>query len=214
MPPELVLFDCDGVLVDSEPLTTQIMRDNLARYGLNVPLERIVDLFVGGTMPGVEKTARTMGAALPDDWLDEIYSEMLQQLGKSVEAIPGISNVLDVLDASGIKYAVCSNGPHAKMKVTLEKTGLLARFKGAMFSREDVVSPKPAPDVYLYAARKFGVSPQNCVVVEDSSTGAKAGQTAGIHTFGYTASTAAEILAPVCDQLFEDMNSLPELLGL
>ncbi|MEM6308546.1 MAG: HAD family phosphatase [Pseudomonadota bacterium] len=208
----MVLFDCDGVLVDSEPLTTLIMRDNLARYGLDIPLDRVVDLFVGGTMPGVEKTARNMGAALPDDWLDEIYAEMFDRLGQEVEEIPGISSVLDVLDTYGIKYAVCSNGPHAKMQVTLKKTGLLARFGDAVFSREDVASPKPAPDVYLHAAQKFGVPARKCVVVEDSESGAKAGQAAGMMTLGYAAATATEILEPVCDQVFADMARLPTLL--
>ena len=214
LPPDLVLFDCDGVLVDSEGVTTEVMRDNLKRYGLDIPIGQINDMFVGGTMLGVEITARGMGADLPEDWLDEIYGEMFDRLGKEVELIPGIAWVLDVLDAAGIAYAVCSNGPHAKMNITLGRTGLLDRFQGRIISREDVAAPKPAPDVYLLAAKQAGVKPRSCVVVEDSASGARAGRAAKMRVFGFAADTSPDKLAPHCHALFADMRDLPRLLRL
>ncbi|WP_299735449.1 HAD family phosphatase [uncultured Roseobacter sp.] len=214
LPPDLVIFDCDGVLVDSEPLTNVIIRDNLARHGLDVSLDQIVDLFVGGTMIGVMRTARDMGAELPERWLDTIYSEIFDVLAARVEPVPGIAAVLDALDDAGIPYAVGSNGPHRKMEITLTRTGLIERLQSRIYSREDVANPKPAPDVYLKAAQEAGVAPDRCVVVEDSASGARAGKAANMCTFGYVAQSDPARLDPICDRLFASMDALPDLLGL
>ncbi|WP_299630279.1 HAD family hydrolase [uncultured Roseobacter sp.] len=214
LPPDLVIFDCDGVLVDSEPLTNVIIRDNLARHGLKISIDQVVDLFVGGTMMGVMKTARDMGAKLPGGWLDTIYSEIFDVLADRVEPVPGIAAVLDALDDAGIPYAVGSNGPHRKMEITLTRTGLIERLQGRIYSREDVANPKPAPDVYLKAAQEAGVAPDRCVVVEDSASGARAGKAANMCTFGYVAQSDPARLDPICDRLFASMDALPDLLGL
>ena len=216
--PEMVLFDCDGVLVDSEPITCGIIRDDLARYGLNLNLEQIDSLFVGGTMQGVFETARAMGATVPDDWVDRIHSRIFAALERECQAITGIESVLDALDAAGIGYAVCSNGPMAKMDVTLRTTGLWPRFSGRLYSAHDCAAAKPAPDVYLKAAAEAGVSPERCAVIEDSSTGARAGQAAGMTVYGYAEdgaqSAAAQKLAPQCDAVFHDMKDLKALWSL
>ncbi|MEP4195021.1 MAG: HAD family phosphatase [Aliishimia sp.] len=212
--PRLVIFDCDGVLVDSERITNQVIRDNLARYGLDIELSRVLDLFVGGTMQTVMDLAKSMGADLPKSWLDEIYDDIFAALSEGCTLIPGVPDVLDALDAAGIPYAVGSNGPHAKMKITLVKTGLMERLAGRIVSREDVVHPKPAPDVYLKAAALLDVKPEHCVVIEDSVSGAKAGRAAGMRCFGFAADTALEKLTPICDAIFTEMRQLPELLGL
>ncbi|MBW4706435.1 HAD family phosphatase [Roseobacter sp. YSTF-M11] len=214
LPPDLVIFDCDGVLVDSEPLTNVVIRDNLLRHGLDISLDRIVDLFVGGTMSGVMTTARGMGADLPGDWLDSIYSDIFEVLAAKVEPVPGAAAVLDVLDVAGIPYAVGSNGPHRKMEITLGRTGLLERLRGRVYSREDVINPKPAPDVYLKAASVAGISPHRCVVIEDSASGARAGRAAGMYCMGYVAVSDPDRLAPICDVLFASMHDVPTLLGL
>lgn len=214
LPPDFVIFDCDGVLVDSEGITNLVIQDNLAKYGLDVAVDDIIRLFVGGTMAGVMSQARSMGATLPDDWLDEIYPEMIERLGREVTLVPGAVDVLDALDVAGIGYAVGSNGPHRKMDVTLARTGLASRLKGRVYSREDVPNPKPAPDVYLKAASEAGFAPSRCVVIEDSPSGAKAGKAAGMVTFGFAAETDPARLHPICDAVFEDMAQLPLLLGL
>lgn len=213
-PPDMVIFDCDGVLVDSEPITNRVIQESLAAHGLPLEIDEIMHLFVGGTMQGVMDVSCEMGAALPGNWLDHIYSEIFEALAKEVMPIPGAVAVLDVLDAAGIAYAVGSNGPHAKMAVTLARTGLAERLNGRIFSREDVKQPKPAPDVYLLAAAKAGIAPERCVVVEDSASGAKAGVAAGMRTLGFYGETPKEKLAPICDALFDDMRDLPKLLGL
>lgn len=213
-PPDLVIFDCDGVLVDSERVTNRVMQRNLAGYGLPLDLHEIIDLFVGGTMPGVMTLARQKGAALPDHWLDEIYGEIFVALGENCTLIDGVLPVLDALDAAAIPYAVGSNGPHAKMQITLKKTGLLPRLTGRIVSREDVARPKPAPDVCLHAAALCAVPPARCAVIEDSASGARAAQAAGMACFGYTGSFPAAKLAPFCTATFTKMTDLPALLGL
>lgn len=212
--PEYVLFDCDGVLVDSEPITNVIMRDNLARHGLELDLDQIFEMFVGGTMKGVMTRGRELGADLPDDWLDQIYEEMFAALAKGCLVIPGVHQMLDQLDAAGIGYAIGSNGPMAKMEVTLVKCGLAARFEGRVFSSHDCPAAKPAPDVYLKAAAAAGKTPHQCAVVEDSASGARAGQAAGMQVFGYAGENDPAKLRPFCDILFTDMGALPELLGV
>jgi HAD superfamily hydrolase (TIGR01509 family) len=214
LPPDFVIFDCDGVVVDSETVTNRILRDDLATRGLELSLERIVDLFVGGTIAGVCDTARKMGADMPEDWVDYIYPEMFKALAEEVTAVPGIETVLDALDRAGIGYAIGSNGPHAKMDVTLTRTGLAPRFKGRIYSREDVANPKPAPDVYLKAAADAGVDPSRCVVVEDSPSGARAGKAAGMHVMGYVATHPEEKIAPHCDATFHDMKDFAALLAV
>lgn len=210
--PDFVLFDCDGVLVDSERLTNRVIHHNLKDRGFFVPEEEISTLFLGGTMPGLYEAARARGAVLEADWVERIYEDVFVALDKEITPIPGIFDVLDWLDQAAIPYAVCSNGPHAKMDITLARCGLKARFEGRIYSRQDVTTPKPAPDVYLLAAQRAGIAPARCVVIEDSPNGAKAGKAAGMYTLGYCSDTAAARLAPICDQLFDDMLDLPEIL--
>lgn len=212
MPIKLVLFDCDGVLVDSERVTNQVMRDDLAPRGLDLPLSEIMDLFVGGTMAGVMVKARELGADIPENWLDIIYPKIYAALENTVEAIDGIEAVLDDLDARGIPYGVGSNGRVVKMELTLGRTGLLPRFQGKLYSGQDLPRAKPFPDVYLKIAEDHGIAPKDCVVIEDSANGAKAGIAAGMKTFGFTRDTDPERLRPIVDHLFADMSELSALL--
>ena len=214
LPPDFVCFDCDGVLVDSERITARVFRDNLSRHGLQLSSHQIEDLFVGGTIANAGEKARAMGAELPEDWVPSVYAETFAALDGEVAAIPGIFELLDSLDASGIGYAVCSNGPHDKMDLTLGQTGLMPRFAGRIYSRLDVPNPKPAPDMFLKAAEDAGVRPERCVVVEDSANGASGGKAAGMHVMGFTADTPAERLAPHCNVLFNAMSDLHDLMGL
>ena len=212
--PKLVIFDCDGVVVDSEPLTLQLIRDDLAARGLPLDLIKTTDLFMGSTIAGAGAQAREMGADIPEDWVDLIYDKVFAALARKVESIPGIGAVLDRLDRQGIAYAIGSNGPHRKMEITLARCGLAARFAGRTYSREDVAAPKPAPDVYLLAASQAGVAPQDCVVIEDSATGAQAAVAAGMAVFGFARETPRAKFEGLTELLFDDMAQLPALLGL
>ncbi|KAJ56980.1 hypothetical protein ACMU_00370 [Actibacterium mucosum KCTC 23349] len=195
-PPKAVIFDCDGVLVDSEPITNDILHENLAQHGLHIPRDRIEELFVGGTIAGVGDTAREMGAALPDDWVDQIYAAIYARLRAGTPLVAEVLGVLDALDARGIAYAVGSNGSMDKMQITLGQNGLWDRFAGRMFSAHVHAKPKPEPDLYLLAAEQLGVAPADCVVVDDSPSGCIAAQRASIRCFGYAERSDPARLTP------------------
>ncbi|MCV2864117.1 HAD family hydrolase [Albidovulum sediminicola] len=215
MRPAAVLFDCDGVIVDSEPLTDRIIAANLTRHGLPMAPDEVKTLFRGGTMASVAETARTRGAGIGENWIDDIYAEIFQGLATGTPLIAGIEAAFDALDAAGVAYAVGSNGPHRKMAVTLgQHPHLHRRLAGRIFSREDVARPKPAPDLYLHAASCIGAEPARCVVIEDSATGARAARSAGMACLGYAPLGDGASLAEAGARPFRDMAELPALLGL
>ena len=215
MTPRAVIFDCDGVLVDSEQAAFDILQQDFARHGLPLPRAELEALFIGGTVKGLWQQARSMGATLPDDWVDDFYVRLYARLALGTPLIPGIEAVLDALDAAGIPYAVGSNGSDHKMQVTLgQHPALLARLKGRLFSGQTLGKPKPAPDLYLHAASALGHRPQDCVVIEDSATGARAARAAGIRCFGYAAHGDGAALKAAGAHTFSSMADLPGLLGL
>ncbi len=214
MTPKAVIFDCDGVIVDSEMMTFDILVTEFAAHGLQVTRDDVAHDFVGGTMADVAVRARAAGARLPDDWVEDFYDRLYAILAQGVPLVAGITSVLDALDQAGIPYAIGSNGSDHKMQVTLGQHGLLPRFRGHLYSGQTLGRPKPAPDLYLHAARQLGVAPQDCVVIEDSPTGARAARAAGIPCWGYDAHGDGDRLKAAGARLFHDMHDLPGLLGL
>ena len=215
MRPDLVIFDCDGVVVDSEILTNSFLRDEMAAYGLDLPLGQIMGLFVGGTIAGVAERARSLGAGLPPDWVDSFYPRLCDHLARGTPMIPGIVAVLERLDAAPVPYCIASNGRHAKMQVTLgQHPGLAARFGTNVFAAQDVARPKPAPDLFLHAAQRMGHPPEDCIVIEDSATGAKAARAAGMRCLGYAPEGDGAALRAEGADLFHAMADLPGLLHL
>jgi HAD superfamily hydrolase (TIGR01509 family) len=210
-----VIFDCDGVVVDSEDIGFGLLADQLALYGHKMSLAQMRELFLGGTLRSFWTGARARGVPLPDDWVDAHNARLAARLAEGVPLIPGIIGVLDALDAAGIRYAIGSNGPPRKMVASLgQHPGLTERFGGHIYSAQVVGTPKPAPDVYLFAARALGVSPQDCVVIEDSAAGATAAIAAGMRCFGYAAEDDGAGLASEGATVFHNMADLPVLLGL
>lgn len=216
MTPGLVIFDCDGVLVDTEGPTNEVVAANLSGYGLHLSASDCVELFVGGTMVSVRDQVRTMGYPLPDNWTDEIYAAMFARLSEGVAVIPGAVDVLDRLDLASIPYCIGSNGPMPKMDITLAPSGLLDRFRGRIYTPHVIglEHAKPNGGLYRHAARTMGFEPSDCAVIEDSANGARGAKNAGIRCFGYTAQTAASVLEAEGAIPFADMADLPELLGL
>lgn len=214
MTPALVIFDCDGVLVDSEPITNRLIAQDLTRRGLPLTTDQSVDLFVGGTIKGVFVEARRRGADLPDNWVENMYDVMHKALADEVEIISGMRDVLDRLDHAAVPYCVASNGPMSKMRVTLGRTGLWDRLQGRLFSAHDVGIAKPDPGLFLHAASRFDTPPERCVVIEDSASGAQAAQSAGMPCFGFTRDTPAAKLTAHGAVAFETPDMLPSLLGL
>ena len=215
MIPKAVIFDCDGVVVDSEGMTFDLLVDEFATYGLHLSVEDIARDFIGGTMKDVADRAKAAGADLPEPWVDDFYARLYAHLAKGTPLIPGILTVLDALEAAGIPFAMGSNGSDAKMQITLgQHPGLIDRFKGHLYSGQTLGAPKPAPDLYLYAARQLGMHPGDCVVIEDSPTGARAAQAAHMRCLGYAAHTPFARLTAEGAEPFFNMRDLPHLLGL
>ena len=214
MTPKAVLFDCDGVIVDSEGMTFALLVDEFATFGLNLSIDDIARDFIGGTMAAVAERACLAGADLPADWVDQFYLRLYAHLAKGTPLIGGILQVLDRLEAAGIAFAIGSNGSAEKMQITLgQHKGLIERFRGNLFSGQTLGAPKPAPDLYLHAARALGVEAAQCVVVEDSPTGARAARNAGMRCLGYTPH-GDQRLADEGAEIFSDMSQLPGLIGL
>jgi HAD superfamily hydrolase (TIGR01509 family) len=208
---ELVIFDCDGVLVDSEGITTRVLAAMLNEMGLDVSAEKLYDSFHGRSLAQWLALIADMSAKpLPETFVPALRERAAAALWAEVTPIAGIADVLARLE---IPFCVASSGDYEKMKLTLGKTGLLAWFGANIFSIADVEKPKPAPDIYLHAARQMGVDPRACVVIEDSPTGVQAGVAAGMTVFGFAAQTPEQQLAKAgAHVIFADMTQLPELL--
>jgi HAD superfamily hydrolase (TIGR01509 family) len=215
MTPMLVIFDCDGVLVDSEPVTLGFLRDELAARGLDMTTGQVTEQFIGGTLSGVAQKARSMGADLPDAWVEDFYARLYERLAKGTALMPGVVALLDRLDAAGVGYCVASNGRVAKMRVTLgQHPDMWARLQGRIFSVEHIGVPKPAPDLFLHAAKTLGADPVQCVVIEDSPTGARAAKAARMRCFGYSPEGDGAKLAAEGAEVFQSMDDLVVMLGL
>jgi len=215
MAPGLVIFDCDGVLVDTERLAGANMAEMVTDLGYPITGTDCQKRFMGRTLEDVQRLVEKLtGTSLPADWPDQVRARDLERFKAGVAPIAGIEAVLDRLDRDGLPYCVGSSGKYAKMRTTLGSSGLLPRLEGRLFSAEDCALGKPAPDVFLLAARKMGHAPGTCVVVEDSLPGVRAAVAAGMRVYAY-------VEDPACDRqamltagaiLFETMAELPDLL--
>lgn len=215
MTPRAVLFDCDGVLVDSEPLTFALIAEDLSRHGLTLTHAEMEARFLGGTIRGLWHEARGLGATLPDDWVDDFYARLYARLGEGTPLVPGIEAVLNRLDAAGIPYAVGSNGADRKMQVTLgQHPALMAQLAGRLFSGQALGCPKPDPGLWLHCAAVLGADPGDCVVVDDSPSGCLGAARAGMRCLGFAADGDGERLRAVGAEVFHDMADLPGLLGI
>ena len=210
-----VIFDCDGVVMDSEPISFALLAEQMAHYGRPTSHADLRAKFLGGTMRSLWTQARALGVALPDDWVEAQYQRMFAKLAEGTPLVPGILTVLAALDRAGLPYAIGSNGPLAKMRIMFgHHPGLWQRFAGGIHSAQTLAAPKPAPDVYLHAALALGVPPSDCVVIEDSVSGLRAALAAGMRCFGFAATDDGAELAAAGARVFHRMEDLPDLLGI
>ncbi|MFI1968387.1 haloacid dehalogenase [Streptomyces cinnamoneus] len=212
-PIELVIFDCDGVLVDSEPIAVRIEAEVLAELGWRLTESEIVDRFVGRTTESMRKEIEAhLGRGLPAGWEDEMEARYRAALLAELAPVDGVVAALDAL--AHLPACIASSGSHDKMRLTLGHTGLFSRFEGRIFSASEVGRGKPAPDLFLHAAERMGVAPDRCVVVEDSQYGVQAARAAGMRAFGYAGGlTPARWLEGPDTIVFDDMLRLPALLA-
>ncbi len=211
--PSLVLFDCDGVLVDSERISHTVLRDLLGEHGVDLTLEQTFDHFMGSsTAKGLETVAALMGRPVPSSFDDTFNARCQDAFTQSLSPVAGVHELLARLP---LRYCVASNGPRKKMRFTLGHTGLLSFLEGRLFSADDVERPKPAPDLFLHAAATLGVAAADCVVVEDSVSGVLAARAAGMRALGFAAMGQGEKLRQAgAHVVFGEMASLPSLLNL
>ena len=213
-PFDLVIFDCDGVLVNSEEVANEVFADVLLQVcGLELTLEDMFDTFVGHSRAQCLDKIEVMLGEPPPAELDQRYqSDINLALKESVEAIEGIESVLRDL---AIPFCVASSGSHDKMQMTLGKTGLIDLFDGNIFSTSEVERGKPHPDIYLHAATAMGsYQVERCLVIEDSPIGVAGAVAAGMRVFGFAELMPAHKLeASGAHLVFDSMHDLPELIA-
>jgi HAD superfamily hydrolase (TIGR01509 family) len=207
----LVIFDCDGVLVDSEIIANVILLEMLNEIGLYLTLEEVFNICAGkSTAICIEIVQDMLGQPLPGNFANEFEQRTIQAFIKHLKPVQGIHDVLNKLN---LPCCVTSNSSHKWIRQALLKTNLLAYFSGKIFTASEIIRGKPYPDVYLYAAEQMGFSLQECVVIEDTPIGVMAGVNAGMTVFGY-----AELMKPRklreagASVVFNDMRLLPQLL--
>jgi HAD superfamily hydrolase (TIGR01509 family) len=213
---DLVIFDCDGVLVDSEPISNRVLAECLTEIGLPTTPEESMHIYMGRWWPDILAiAAERLGGPVPDEFTDTYRRRQLEALGAGVEPVRGIVAALDRVAAP---TCVASNGSEHKMEVTLERAGLLERFRGRVFSAYDVERGKPAPDLFLHAAESLNADPARCAVVEDTVLGVEAGAAAGMEVLAFAGHTypapfGADDLRAAGGRVFTEMSELPGLLA-
>ena len=208
---EAVIFDCDGVLVDSELISNTVLAGLLTQAGLPTTLEQCLRDYRGRSMTSVMQLANARhGSPLPADLPARYYADMKAVFAREGRAVPGVAEALDQIT---LPSCVASSGPLHKMRVTLQRTGLWERFEGRIFSATEVPNGKPAPDLFLHAARSMGFDPARTAVVEDSVPGVQAARAAGMRALAFARDTDAAQLEAAGGEPFDDMAELPGLLS-
>ncbi len=212
MAPKCIIFDCDGTLVDSEEVTNEIIAEMAGELGVKMTGEEATAIFVGKTLDAVLYKMRELsGKEIPDDWLPRLIRRVSEAWKTELIPVDGVRNLLENLK---IPICVASNGEPIHINQSLKMTGLHDFFDGNIFSATDVGVPKPAPDLFLYAAKKMGFKPEQCVVVEDSVTGVIAASRAKIKVYGLVKLCSAEELENAGAIPFTSMRDLSSLLEI
>jgi HAD superfamily hydrolase (TIGR01509 family) len=208
---DLVIFDCDGVVVDSERIVFEVFGSFIRSLGVHLTDEETREQFLGRSLADCMKIVeRFRGSPAPAGSLERYTADRDRVLRERVEAVAGIREVLESLK---IPFCIASSGGHDKMRITLGATKLMPLFEGRLFSATEVPRAKPAPDIFLLAAQRMGANPARTAVVEDSVNGVLAGCAAGMTVFGYVDLTPAEKLSAAgASATFTRMHELPALL--
>ncbi|MCR9241528.1 MAG: HAD family hydrolase [Rhodobiaceae bacterium] len=215
--PSLVIFDCDGVLVDTEHVANQLLSRLVTEAGAPLSYEQCRKRFLGKSMKTVQAEVEELaGRSLPEDWHQMVRDESIKLFAAGIEAVPHVKGQIERLRDDGMPYCVASSGQMEKMHATLGSSGLLHLVEDVLFNADMVARGKPAPDLFLHAADEMGHAPETCVVIEDSRPGVEAGVAAGMQVLGYAGDplTDAVALEAAGATVFEDMRQLPKILDL
>lgn len=210
----LVIFDCDGVLVDSEPISNAILASALTDLGWSMDVHETATRFVGVNLTDISAAvSERIGRPLPAAWRDELQARITIALGERAGPISGALDALSGVSALGLPWRVASNSSHAEMRVKFARLGLTDLVAGRVHSFEDVAQGKPAPDLFLAAAAAEGVSPAECVVIEDSVTGVRAAVAAGMDCLGFAPHSDGARLRAAGAVPFTSMAELPSIIA-
>ena len=215
-PVRAVVFDCDGVLVDSERLSCQIFAEVVTEEGLPTSFEESVERYLGrSTVEAAAEIAERLGRPLRTDLVGEYERRSAAALRTQLTPIPGVVEVLDALVAAGVPRCVASSGTPAEIALRLEVTKLEHYFDGHVYSASMVPRGKPAPDLFLHAAAGLGAPPEECVVIEDSPYGVRGGKAAGMTVIGLASLVAPDCLAEAgADVVVTDITAVRDILGI
>jgi len=214
----LVIFDCDGVLVDSEPISFGVLRDTLVSAGVNVSESHAYQQFLGKSMASITRMiADEFAISLSEDHIEDMRTQLFARFQAELQPVHGIR---ELLDDFAYPHCVASSSQPERIRLSLTKTGLISFFEPNIFSATMVKRGKPEPDLFLHAARTMGFAPEQCIVIEDSPAGIKAAHAAGMQVFAFTGGSHAEIsnlletvraLKPTA--IFDDMAGLSSLIN-
>jgi HAD superfamily hydrolase (TIGR01509 family) len=214
MRPRAVLFDCDGVLADSEGLVNRVVAEQLTARGWRLSAAEARHAFLGMALPDMVPLIEARTGPLPAEWPEQLSAMIALMLEHEVEPVHGAPEAVAACVAAGLAVAVASNSARRELGAKLHRLGLAATFGPRAFSFEDVRRPKPWPDIYLAAAAACGAAPAECVVVEDSLPGIRAGLAAGCRVLALAPEGDGAAFAALGAVPFTAMVALPALLGL
>jgi HAD superfamily hydrolase (TIGR01509 family) len=208
---ESVIFDCDGVLVDTELVGNGVLADLITELGIPLTREQAIATYMGRSMAScLAMLEQQLGHPPPADFAARYRERVEEGWRRDLAPVPG---VVDALDAIELPTCVASSGEHSRMRLTLGLTGLLPRFEGRIFSATEVEHGKPAPDLFLHAASQMGFDPATTAVVEDTVPGVQAGRAAGMRVLAFARLVSADDLSAAGGEVFDDMRDLPDLLA-
>lgn len=211
---DLVIFDCDGVLVDSEPVSNRIFAACFQEIGIpityDIALRDYVGLSLNSCFAHIETT---YGKPIPDGFLEQMQKRTMAAFRDSLQPVPGVGEAVAAIQVAGARVCVASSGEQDKMRVSLGVTELWDRFAPNIFSATEVERGKPHPDLFLHAARNMAAEPSRCAVIEDSAYGVRAARAAGMDAFGYVGGEISKPLAADGAREFSAMADLPTLLA-
>ncbi|AXG15183.1 HAD family hydrolase [Intrasporangium calvum] len=206
-----MIFDCDGVLVDSERLAIELDIASIRELGWDITEAEVLENFIGRAEHDIHAAIEDrIGRALTDEWHHRWGAEFQRVLAEELEPVPGVHAAVEAVAAMGLASCVASSGSHAKMRRTLGRTGLWDHFAGRIFSASEVARGKPAPDLFLHAAARMGVPPSRCAVVEDSRFGVAGAKAAGMAAVGYAGGITPGHHLTEADVVIKDMTELPD----
>ncbi len=205
-----IIFDCDGVLVDSEPIGNQVLVDMANSYGADIDLDYAFKHFKGGSIYTCrDKIQALVNQPLSQDFIAEYRRRSYNAFKEQIQPVEGVKEVIESLS---IPFCIASSGPIEKIRLNLELTGLLPYFEDNIFSCYTIEKWKPEPDVFIWAAKTMGFKPEDCVVIEDSLTGIQAAKAGGFDVFGFTAHDYNNELEAEATTTFNSMEKLLELI--